>query len=211
MSLTTQFYTLISMIGMGSYFGASLDTYQFFLNRPKRSRLLVFVHDLLFWLVQALLVFYVLFLVNQGELRFYSFLALICGFAAYQALFKNIYMDALRVIISISVAVFIFIKKVCNITVVKPIVGIVKIIIYILKKLIVGLFSLVRSIIVLMMKISLFILQPFLWILSKFYKMLPNIITIKVEKLYNLSRGFFGNIKNTIYRVVENAGKKFKK
>ncbi|MFL6554633.1 MAG: spore cortex biosynthesis protein YabQ, partial [Bacillus sp. (in: firmicutes)] len=38
MTLSTQFITLLSMIGMGSLFGAMFDTYQRFLKRPKRKQ-----------------------------------------------------------------------------------------------------------------------------------------------------------------------------
>ncbi|MFD6438251.1 spore cortex biosynthesis protein YabQ, partial [Peribacillus sp. NPDC060186] len=38
MTLTIQFYTLLAMIGMGSCFGAALDTYNRFLKRSKRKR-----------------------------------------------------------------------------------------------------------------------------------------------------------------------------
>ena len=62
MTLSTQFLTMLSMIGMGSLFGAMLDTYQRFLNRPKRNHWIVFFNDLLFWVIQALLIFYTLFL-----------------------------------------------------------------------------------------------------------------------------------------------------
>ena len=44
-----------------------------FLKRQERKRWLVFIHDILFWIVQALFVFYVLLLVNEAELRIYVF------------------------------------------------------------------------------------------------------------------------------------------
>lgn len=103
MSLTIQLYTMLSMIGMGAWIGASLDTYQRFLKRQERKRWLVFIHDILFWIVQALFVFYVLLLVNEAELRIYVFLALLCGFAAYQSLLKAIYMRLLNFLIYIFV------------------------------------------------------------------------------------------------------------
>ena len=99
MTLTIQFYTLLAMIGMGSGFGAALDTYSRFLNRSERKRWIVFIHDFLFWIIQGLLIFYVLFLVNEGEFRLYLFLALLCGFSAYQALFKGFYQRLLEFLI----------------------------------------------------------------------------------------------------------------
>ncbi len=45
--------------------------------------------------------FYVLLLVNEAELRIYVFLALLCGFAAYQSMLKAIYMRLLNFLIYI--------------------------------------------------------------------------------------------------------------
>ncbi len=111
MTLSTQFLTMLSMIGMGSLFGVMFDTYQRFLNRPKRKHWIVFINDLLFWIIQAIIIFYTLFLVNNGELRFYIFIALLCGFAAYQSLFKAIYLRLLEMLIFSVISVYRFFKK----------------------------------------------------------------------------------------------------
>jgi spore cortex biosynthesis protein YabQ len=51
MSLTTQFLTMLTMIGMGSYLGAAVDTYSRFLQRQKRAHWVVFINDILFWVI----------------------------------------------------------------------------------------------------------------------------------------------------------------
>ena len=78
MSLTTQLATMLAMIGMGSWLGAALDTYNRFLQRQDRTHWIVLINDILFWIVQGLIIFYVLLLVNEGELRFYIFLSILC-------------------------------------------------------------------------------------------------------------------------------------
>ena len=93
MTLSTQFMTMLAMIGMGIFFGAGLDTYNRFLKRSKRKSWLVFINDILFWILQGLFIFFVLFRVNQGELRIYIFIALLCGFAS---LSKSIQRDLLK-------------------------------------------------------------------------------------------------------------------
>ena len=208
MTLTTQFYTLIAMIGMGSYFGASLDTYQLFLKRPKRSRWLVFIHDLLFWTFQALFIFYILFRVNQGELRFYSFLALLCGFAAYQALFKKSYMFILKVIISFVLHTIRFIIKLGNVILIKPIIGIFTFLFFLVKIVLKGLLALVRfcvRVIIIVIKVTF---APIVWIIRQIYKLFPEVFTNKLEKLYNQIKGFFIKIKNYITNVIEKWKKK---
>ncbi|MCU9615278.1 spore cortex biosynthesis protein YabQ [Caldibacillus lycopersici] len=121
MSLTTQFYTMLAMIGMGSYLGAALDTYSRFLKRSKRKRWYVFINDILFWFLQGLFLFYVLFLVNNGEIRFYIFVALLCGFAAYQSLLKKLYNSILETLIQIMVNTFRFSVKLFSNIIVRPI------------------------------------------------------------------------------------------
>mgnify|MGYP003413020911 FL=1 len=207
MTLTTQFYTLIAMIGMGSYFGATLDTYQLFLKRSKRKRWIVFIHDILFWIVQALQVFYVLLLVNQGELRFYSFLALICGFAAYQALFKKGYLIILNAVIAICIATAAFIKKVISLFVYKPVVGVIKMLIMISRTMLKGLFTFVYFIFRIIMVVIKVVCSPFVWCLSRIYKLFPISVTNKVEKLYNYIEGFIKKAWNSIYRFFNKKNK----
>nr|MDH3175632.1 spore cortex biosynthesis protein YabQ [Bacillus pumilus] len=98
MTLTVQFYTMLSMVAMGIWSGASLDTYKLFVNREKTAKWLLIIHDLLFWPVQGLLFFYVLLLTNEGEFRLYIFLAVALGFSMYQALMKQLYMNILKFI-----------------------------------------------------------------------------------------------------------------
>ncbi|MFP5116246.1 spore cortex biosynthesis protein YabQ [Bacillaceae bacterium C204] len=202
MTLSTQFFTLLSMIGMGSLFGAMFDTYQRFLNRPKRKQWIVFINDLLFWIIQAVIIFYTLFLVNNGELRFYIFLALICGFAAYQSLFKGIYLHLLEFVIKSIIAIIRLIKKTFHLLVYKPIVGLIQLIIIIIVAIGRGLLTLVKfisKVLLLIVKIILFPLQK---ILLLFWKLLPKSIKKSVEKLYNKTAGIFQRIRNYTTKLI---------
>lgn len=197
MTLSTQFMTMLAMIGMGSCFGAALDTYNRFLQRSKRKSWIVFCNDILFWLLQGLTIFYVLYLVNQGELRLYIFIALLCGFAAYQSLLKQGYLRLLEIVISMIISIYKFIVKMFYVIIFKPIqsivLGIISIIILIGK----GLWSLVK----LVLKVLLFTLKvlfaPVKWILSIFWNLMPKFIKKTVEKLYNKFAGNYYKIKNT--------------
>ncbi|MEH7304473.1 spore cortex biosynthesis protein YabQ [Neobacillus drentensis] len=202
MNLSTQFFTLLSMIGMGTLFGAMFDTYQRFLNRPKRKQWIVFFNDLLFWVIQALAIFYTLFLVNNGELRFYIFLALICGFAAYQSLFKGIYLKLLEFVIKSIIAISLFIKKTFHLLIYKPIVGLIQLLIMIIIAIGRGLFSLVKFISKVLLFIVKIILVPLQKILFIFWKLLPKSIKKYVEKLYNRTAGIFKRIRNYITKFI---------
>ncbi|MGG3560790.1 spore cortex biosynthesis protein YabQ [Neobacillus rhizosphaerae] len=202
MTLSTQFLTMLSMIGMGSVFGAMFDTYQRFLNRPKRKQWIVFINDLLFWIIQALLIFYTLFMVNDGELRFYIFIALLCGFAAYQSLFKGIYLKLLEVVIQTVIATINFLKKTFRLLIYKPVIGLIQLVIAIIIAFGRGIYTLVKFIFKVVLFILKIIIFPVQKILLLFWKLLPKSIKKSVEKLYNKTAGKFKGIKNYIITFI---------
>ena len=202
MTLTIQFYTLLAMIGMGSGFGAALDTYSRFLNRSERKRWIVFIHDFLFWIIQGLLIFYVLFLVNEGEFRLYLFLALLCGFSAYQALFKGIYQRFLEFLIILVIKLARFIANSVHMLIFLPI----KWVIVSILAIIIGIGKFVLTLLKWAGKILLFILnifwRPLKWILTYIWNLLPVFVTKNVGKFYNKGKGILLKIKNSIFRTL---------
>jgi spore cortex biosynthesis protein YabQ len=200
---------MLSMIGMGMLFGVMFDTYQRFLNRPKRNQWIVFFNDLLFWIIQALLIFYILFLVNNGELRFYIFIALLCGFAAYQSLFKGIYLRLLEILISTVIAVYRFLKNTFLMLVYKPVIGLIQLVILIILFLGRGLFTLVKFVFkVLLFIIKTILFTPLMKIILILWKLLPKSLKKNVEKLYNRTAGKFKGIKNFIIKLMDKLKKK---
>ncbi|WHY86408.1 spore cortex biosynthesis protein YabQ [Neobacillus novalis] len=203
MTLSTQFLTMLSMIGMGSLFGAMFDTYQRFLNRPKRKTWIVFCNDLLFWIIQALLIFYTLFTINNGEIRFYIFIALICGFAAYQGLFKGVYLRILEMVIETIIAVTKFLKKTFQLLIYKPILGLIQLVITIILVLGRGLYTLVKFVFKVLLLLLKIIVIPLKTIVLIFWKLLPKGLKKAVEKLYNKIAGNFQGIRNTISKWID--------
>ncbi|WP_066059224.1 spore cortex biosynthesis protein YabQ [Robertmurraya korlensis] len=201
MTLTTQFLTMLSMAAMGSYLGAAIDTYNRFLIRSKRKSWLVFLNDIFFWVLQGLIFFYVLFVVNQGELRSYIFLAILCGFAAYQSLLKRGYARVLEIIITMIISIYRYAVKIFLMLIYRPIVslllGCVSLVTIIGK----GLFVLVKWTIQVLWMIIKVIFTPVQWLLILFWNLLPKHIKKSVEKLYNKLAGNFQGIKNTINNV----------
>ncbi|AZV61854.1 spore cortex biosynthesis protein YabQ [Peribacillus frigoritolerans] len=202
MNLTIQFYTLLAMIGMGSGFGAALDTYSRFLNRSERKRWIVFIHDFLFWIIQGLLIFYVLFLVNEGEFRLYLFLALLCGFSAYQALFKGFYQRFLEFLIILVIKLARFIANSVHMLIFLPI----KWVMVSILAIIIGIGKFVLALLKWAGKILLFILnifwRPLKWILTYIWNLLPVFVTKNVGKFYNKGKGILLKIKNSIFRTL---------
>lgn len=126
MSLSVQLYTMLSMMAMGSYIGAAIDTYHRFSKRRNSFHWFVACNDVLFWLTQALVVFYVLLQTNHGEIRFYVFLALICGYAAYQAILRSFYRGLLERCILLTVSIYKGIVSLFQYLVIKPVTFILK-------------------------------------------------------------------------------------
>lgn len=207
MTLTTQFYTLLAMIGMGSYFGIALDTYNRFLNRGERNKWIVFLNDLLFWIVQTLSIFYVLFVVNHGELRIYLFLAIVCGFAFYQSLLKKSYLRLLEKLIQIVVKTWKFLVRAFFKLIINPINFIVMMLVSFVVFLGKTIFSLAKQIGKLLIWIIQILLAPCKWIFSLLWSFVPKSVIKTVEKFYMKIAGVFKKTKNTIRYFI----KKFRK
>ncbi|WP_170005984.1 spore cortex biosynthesis protein YabQ [Bacillus fonticola] len=199
MSLSVQFATMLTMIGMGGFFGASMDTYTRLFIRKKRPRWIVFLHDVLFWIFQGLLIFYVLFLVNEGEVRIYVFLALLCGFAAYQSLLKSIYLFTLERTIRLIVNAYRLGIRIGQTVIIRPV-----------QAIIVALLSFVlmigRGLYTLVLFVAKFIIGFVKVLLSPFWKlllwMIPHSFQDKTKKFFLQFAGFFRSVKNTLYTKV---------
>jgi spore cortex biosynthesis protein YabQ len=190
MTLSVQFYTMLAMVGMGSVFGATLDTYNRFLNRTSRKRWLVFLNDLLFWILQALFIFYILFSVNFGEVRFYIFIALLCGFAGYQALLKDLYKKLLEKIIQSCISLYKFSVKMVKNLVYSPIKWLVLLLVSIFLGLGKVIWAILRFLIKAILSILKIVFTPVLWVVKLISSLLPKNIKKFVEKLYNKFAGY---------------------
>jgi len=201
MSLSVQFYTMLAMIGMGSYFGAALDTYSRLFNRSKRNIIVRGMNDVLFWIVHAFLTFYVLYLVNNGEIRFYIFLALLCGFALYQSLLKNFYKRQLEWFIRLVVRTYRFGVKLFTNIIIKPVIMVLSLIYTIivgLGKLILHIFLFVGNIIKAFIKIVLVLfthLGKYIW------KAMPKSFKIKGNHFFKRIANSLKRITNLIHKV----------
>lgn len=169
---------MLAMVGMGSWLGVAIDTYQRLFRRTKRR--IVIVYDLLFWIFQSILIFYVLYLVNHGELRFYIFLALLCGFSAYQSLLKTFYNRILEKLLLFSKKLYQFKKRIVTIFLFQPIFLVLTALLQILLWIGKGLLFMASFI----FRILIFVLKPLFSpfiLFGKFlWKLIPESIRIKV-------------------------------
>ncbi|BBW98109.1 spore cortex biosynthesis protein YabQ [Geobacillus icigianus] len=201
MSISIQFYTMLAMIGMGGWIGMAFDTYSRLFKRHERAHWLVFVNDVLFWVVQALFVFYVLLLVNEGELRFYLFLALLCGYAAYQSLLRSSYVRLLERLIWLAARVGQALAELFRAVVVRPLVFVGQIglalLLFVFRLLVwatrFGLLAVWRTIRLL--------LAPFVWVAMSIWRRMPPPGRTMVAKILRPFKGFTGQIENTKEKI----------
>ncbi len=196
MSLTTQFYTMIAMVGMGSWLGAALDTYGRFLKRPKRAHWVVFINDVLFWVLQGLIIFYTLLMVNEGELRFYVFIALLCGYATYQSLLKKGYLMVLEALIQFAIATYRFFAKAFQLLIIRPIQALIQFVIFLLLGLAKLLLFLGKLILKILHLILLIVYTPIKWIGLLLWKLVPNGVKNFLGKYFMRLAGIMEKVEN---------------
>ncbi|WP_117149424.1 spore cortex biosynthesis protein YabQ [Paraliobacillus zengyii] len=132
MTLTTQFVTMAVMFISGVYLGAALDTFRRFEVYWNKNVLFHYGMEISFWLLQTLILFYSLFLVNQGELRVYILLAILCGFATYKSLFVSVYLGLLERFIVCIRAIYRFFYQLVQVIFIKPIMWLIQLLLALL-------------------------------------------------------------------------------
>ncbi|WP_100374391.1 spore cortex biosynthesis protein YabQ [Bacillus sp. FJAT-45037] len=185
MSLTVQFYTMISMAVVGVWLGAAIDTYGRFVRQRRSFHWLTACQDVLFWLIQGLVVFYVLLESNYGEVRLYVFLAILLGYACYKALFEEVYKRLLEGIIRIIIRIYQMVTRLFTVMIILPVKYVLKL-----------LYSLGMMIVTVTLSILLFMIRivfkPLGWILTWLYKV------TKLEKAWKKFLPFYLKIKGFI-------------
>ncbi|RFA35863.1 spore cortex biosynthesis protein YabQ [Virgibacillus dokdonensis] len=193
MSLSTQLVTMLSMIAGGLSTGVMLDTFRRFSPYWRNRKIMIYVMEVGFWTSQTLLLFYILFLVNGGEIRLYIVLACLLGFSMYQAILSYYYKKLLEHFIRIALSIYRFFSRLIQVFIISPIKGIVMVI-----------YTIFIWVLKLLLSLLLFVLTvivtPIQWLLRGFYHLLPK----KVQGILLQIAGFYSTIKNNLSKVWEN-------
>lgn len=189
MTLQVQFLTMISMIIGGFYLGIAHDTNRRFSPYWRKRAFLRYMLEAVFWMAQTLLLFYILYRVNAGELRAYIFIACMLGFSMYKVLFATTYKRILEVIIRVVRMIYRFFEKVIHMVIITPIRGIIYLIVHV--------FQLIMSILFFIIRL---IYAPLAWMMKLLFSLLPGSIQKKIRKLL----GFYSIMKNTSIKWVKN-------
>ncbi|RXJ00919.1 spore cortex biosynthesis protein YabQ [Anaerobacillus alkaliphilus] len=189
MSLTVQLQTMLAMVAMGGWLGMAIDTYSRLIRGRHWNKWITVINDSLFWILQGLFVFYVLLQINEGEMRFYILLALLCGYSCYRALLYRVYMKVLEAVIQGIIKTYKFLKATLFILIINPTKEILKF----LYKLCMMIIGFLITVIFFLLKI---IFTPFKWVGRGIWRLLPK---EKFRKLIN-KLGFLKKLKNYIKR-----------
>ncbi|MDQ0340649.1 spore cortex biosynthesis protein YabQ [Caldalkalibacillus uzonensis] len=131
MSLDTQLLTMLHMVGAGLFLGASFDTY-FRLRGPARRSIVYMVQDVLFWLLNGMVVFLWLKGINHGEVRLYIFMAIALGYAMYRSMLQTYYLRVLNTVINVAITTYRWTVKLLTVLIVLPIRFIFKVLLAVL-------------------------------------------------------------------------------
>lgn len=187
MTLTVQFATMLAMVLSGIYLGIILDTFRRFAKHWKKKKIASYLLEVCFWILQTLILFYILFRVNAGELRLYIFLACLLGFSIYQALLKTYYLRILNWIILISKRIMSVFGRIFSILVLLPL----KALFTLCVAVIAFIYRIVIGLILFILKIIGF---PFLFLGKLIYSLLPE----KIIKILHKLIGFYSTMKNIL-------------
>jgi spore cortex biosynthesis protein YabQ len=146
------------MVGAGVHLGVAYDTYSR-LRVKKKNQWLTMLQDVLFWFLNVTFIFAWLHAVNNGEMRVYVLLSLLCGYAMYKALFQQIYRSILQKVISIMIYMYNLTLKIIYNLIIKPIIWIYELFVAVI------LFS-----VAVIVKVGQFLLSLLLFIFRPFFR-----------------------------------------
>lgn len=82
-STANQAYVFLATVYGGLIIGLFFDIYRMIRRILKPGKFITGIMDLIFWVIIALFSFFILFYINDGQVRFYSFLGIGIGWGLY--------------------------------------------------------------------------------------------------------------------------------
>ncbi|WP_100011851.1 spore cortex biosynthesis protein YabQ [Lentibacillus sediminis] len=185
MTLSVQFITMAAMVFSGFYLGIVQETFRRLTVYWKNRVVLTYVLEACFWLTQTLLIFYVLFRANGGEIRFYILLACLLGFSMYQVFAAGVYKRLLEQIIRIVAKIYRFFARTVQLLIIAP----VKWLVLLLVTIITGLLKALGAVLLFVWKV---LIAPIRWLFQGIWRMLPK----KIQKNLHKLAGVYSTIEN---------------
>ena len=133
MSLDIQWYTITVMLMAGAGMGILFDSYRVISDHFKFPKWSLSVMDMLYWITSAFVVFRLLFLSNDGDVRGYVFVGLAIGAIIYATLLSQTYSKLVLLLITVVKRIVQFIFRLIDYIIIKPIIFLYKIVIFCIK------------------------------------------------------------------------------
>ncbi|MCZ0703593.1 spore cortex biosynthesis protein YabQ [Natronobacillus azotifigens] len=197
MSLSTQFLSLVTMVSAGAYLGCMFDTIEVFSPRWKGKKIFSYVIEISFWLLQTLFMFYLLLVINNGEINFYFLVAIYIGFTIYQHFLARGYKVVLAYIIKVVNAIYQFFYRCTQVLLVQPVIWLLQVLLAIS----LALLTLIGRLISLLWML---IYVPIRTIFKLFWMILPK----NAQKCLVSLAGFYSKIENIINNRIINKWKR---
>src|SRR5699024_717786 len=181
MTLHTQFITMIAIVISGIYLGFATETFRRLMQKRQGHKFARYSLEILYWVVQTCLLFYLLYQLNKGEMRFIFIPAGLLGYSMYIVLCQKWYVKWLEKIIYIVKTVIGWIVKGIDALLVQPVIWLLKVIIRYSKYL----YKLIK-------KIVYFIYYPLLFLIKKY---IPKTFSNNISKILVTCSTMIDNLK----------------
>lgn len=100
--ILSQCYIFLIFILNGIAIGLIFDVFRTLRKSFKTSDIITYIEDILFWIISGAMTLYLIFHLNNGELRAYIFVGLVIGIILYMLLLSKIFIKANIFLISIT-------------------------------------------------------------------------------------------------------------
>ncbi len=111
-NVSTELYIFLSTVGAGLAIGLVYDLFRVVRARAKATGLFADLQDIIFWLITTGIVFTVIFVTNNGRIRWFEFMGVILGLVLYFFTISWIICRVLNWFLSILVKFFLICFKI---------------------------------------------------------------------------------------------------
>ena len=163
MTIEIQFVSLFSMLLTGIYLGCMFDTNERINRYFEAKRIMSFLFQFIFWLIQSVLIFLFLIKINGGHVRLYFVLAIIFGYWVYFLKLRGIYQNILEKLLAVLSKILLTLMRLFTLLFVTPVIFVIQTFFYLIKLAIIVIFRILYFFLTLIE----WILKPVLMIMPK--------------------------------------------
>lgn len=189
MTLHVQLMTMLTMIVGGVYLGFALETYRRLTRGYRKYPFFLYALEMGFWLIQTAVLYYALFMVNEGALRVYVFLACLLGYSIYIVIFQRSFQKVLEGCIRAVKVAFGWVSAVVQTMLIQPVLWVLSLLLTIVRGLASFLLWLVS--------------YPFHWLLRFIYWLMPDIFLKKISQTYIICSTIVNKLIKYIKKILQ--------